>query len=175
MSKKLTPIFNKVTEVDLIYRNKQRPSERPRIINSKSAHDLFLESWNKDKIELQEQFKVMLLDRNNSCLGISHVSTGGVSACVVDPKIIFATALKAGASAIILAHNHPSGNLKPSNADRDITGRLCFAGGVLEIPVLDHIIITNEGYLSFADDGLLPEAKGKVSTWEQLLSPLSPS
>ena len=78
-----------------------------------------------------------------------------MSGTVADPKLIFAAALKACASSIILAHNHPSGNLKPSQSDIDLTRKLKDGGKLLEIQMLDHIIVTTEGYYSFADEGLV--------------------
>ncbi len=83
------------------------------------------------------------------------ISQGGYSGTVVDPKLVFAIALTTKASAIIAAHNHPSGNLTPSNADLTLTKKLRAAGEVLDLPILDHLIITTEGYYSFADEGLL--------------------
>ena len=102
-----------------------------------------------------EQFKVMLLNRAGKILGIVEISTGGFSGTVADPKVIFGIALKAGASSIILAHNHPSGNLKPSEADKHLTSKICGAGNFLDIAVFDHLIITSEGYLSLLDEGLM--------------------
>ncbi|MBL7870526.1 MAG: JAB domain-containing protein, partial [Cyclobacteriaceae bacterium] len=99
--------------------------------------------------------KVMLTNRANKVLGIFEVSTGGISGTVADPKLIFAAAIKAAASGIILSHNHPSGNLQPSQADIDLTRKIKEAGRFLEIQLLDHIIITTEGYYSFADEGLI--------------------
>ena len=107
-----------------------------------------------NRIELVEQFKILLLDRSNSCLGISHISTGSISGCLVDPKIIFATVLKARASSVILAHNPPSGNLQPSQADIELTKKLKAGGALLDVAVLDHLIVTPFSYYSFADDGL---------------------
>ncbi len=107
-----------------------------------------------NKIELVEQFMIVLLNRGNSCLGISNISTGGISACLVDPKIVFVTVLKARASSVILAHNHPSGNLKPSLADIELTKKLKEGGALLDVSVLDHLIVTPFSYYSFADDGL---------------------
>ena len=115
----------------------------------------FLENWDKDKLEFVEQFKILLLNRANKVLGIFEVSTGGVSGTVADPKLVFAAAIKANASAMILAHNHPSGQVKPSQADIDLTKKLVGGGKLLEIPVLDHIIVTGEECYSFADEGLL--------------------
>lgn len=102
-----------------------------------------------------EQFYILFLNRANKVMGHDRVSAGGVSGTVVDPKIIFRKALSAKASGIILCHNHPSGNLKPSQADRDITHKLFAAGKHLEINVIDHLIITHSGYFSFADEGIL--------------------
>jgi DNA repair protein RadC len=145
-----------VTEIELIYRNPKKPKDRPRITDSRKAFDLFQQTWDQNKIELVEQFKIMLLDRNNSCIGLSNIASGGMASCVVDPKIVFATALKAKAMGIILAHNHPSGNLKPSDSDGQLTEKLCLAGKLLEIRVLDHLIVGTECYLSLADEGLMP-------------------
>jgi len=145
-----------VTEVELVYHNKVNPADRPQLTCSTQVYDVLLNAWDKNKIELLEQFSILLLDRSNNCLGVSHISTGGVSVCAVDPKIVFATALKARASALILAHNHPSGKLAPSEEDKRLTRRLKDGGDLLDIKVLDHLIITPRAYFSFADDGLMP-------------------
>lgn len=102
-----------------------------------------------------EEFWILLLNRANEVIRPVQISQGGVSGTVADPKIIFKVAVEHLASAIILTHNHPSGNLRPSEADKELTRRLSAAGKMLEIPVLDHIIFTDGGYLSFADEGLL--------------------
>ena len=103
----------------------------------------------------KEQFWIILLNRANGLIKKEQISSGGISGTVADPKIIFKAALDQYASSIILIHNHPSGNLKPSRADMELTNKMKTAGKLLEIPVLDHIIFGDEGYLSFADDGLL--------------------
>lgn len=144
-----------VAEIQLSYKSKVKPSQRPKITSSKEAYEIFLENWDEDKLEFVEQFKILLLNRANKVLGIYEVSTGGVSATIADPKLIFAAAIKANASAIILSHSHPSGNLKPSDADLRLTKKLKDGGVFLEISVLDHIIVTSEGYYSFADEGLM--------------------
>lgn len=144
-----------VSEIELVYRNKINPKERPKVTTSTVAYDILMQSWDMNKIELIEQFAVLLLDRGKNCLGISHVSTGSISACIVDPKVVFATALKARASGLILAHNHPSGNLTPSKADEYLTDKLSRGGNILDISVLDHLIVTPRGYYSFSDDGML--------------------
>jgi DNA repair protein RadC len=102
-----------VAEIQLSYRTKVKPSQRPKITSSKDAYDILLENWDEDKLEFIEQFKVLLLNRASKVLGIYVASTGGVSGTVADPKLIFAAAIKANASAIILSHCHPSGQLKP--------------------------------------------------------------
>ncbi len=103
----------------------------------------------------QEEFWVLFLNRNNGIIAKNRVSEGGVSATVVDPKVVFNLALRVMASAIILCHNHPSGNLQPSTQDVAITKKLKEAGYFLEIYVQDHIIIANNQYFSFADEGIL--------------------
>lgn len=102
-----------------------------------------------------EQFWIILLNRAHQVINLEQVSSGGVSGTVVDPKIIFRRALHGQASSIILCHNHPSGNLKPSPSDLEITKRLKLAGQQLEILVVDHLIVTHRGFYSFADEGLL--------------------
>jgi len=102
-----------------------------------------------------EIFKVMMLNRNNRVTKIETISVGGVAGTVVDPKIIFKRALEEQASSIILCHNHPSGNLKPSQPDLNLTKKLCAAGKTLEVNVLDHLIISDQGYFSFLDEGLI--------------------
>jgi DNA repair protein RadC len=114
-----------------------------------------LNSWSKNTIELQEEFKILLLNRANVVLGVYSMSKGGVSGTFVDAKLIFSVALKCNASSIILAHNHPSGNLNPSQADKNITKKLVSAGKYLDVSILDHVIITKDDYYSFADNGLM--------------------
>lgn len=102
-----------------------------------------------------EEFWVILLNRANQVVKKQQISSGGVSGTVADPKIIFKLALDELASSIILVHNHPSGNLKASQADISLTKKLVEAGRMLEIPILDHIIFTDNAYLSFADEHMM--------------------
>ncbi len=141
--------------IELSYINQVRYSERPQIKTSDAAYRLLYQSWNKKKIELQEEFKVLLLNRSNHVLGLYELSTGGVTSTIADPRLIFAAAIKANACAIILAHNHPSGQLSSSKADEHLTHKMQQAGSLLDIRVLDHIVVTNDGYYSFADEGLM--------------------
>jgi DNA repair protein RadC len=102
-----------------------------------------------------EEFWILLLNRANRVIGRERVSVGGVAGTVVDAKLIFQKAIQQLASSIILAHNHPSGNLRPSQADIDLTKKLKSAGKVLDIQVLDHLIISEAGYTSLADEQLM--------------------
>lgn len=146
-------VSNKVAEIVLSYRPKVKLSQVPKITSSKEAYDVLLENWDKSKLQFVEQFKVMLLNRSNRVLGVVDVSTGGTSGTVADPKIIFAAAVKSNSSGMILVHNHPSGNRFPSNADNNLTERMVNLGKLMELPVLDHIIVTSESYYSYADEG----------------------
>jgi DNA repair protein RadC len=147
--------LNLVEEVTLIYRTRIKPSERPKVTNSQTTYELLLSHWDPDTIELQEEFKVLYLNRSGRVIGLYEVSKGGLTGTVVDPRLIFSAALKMMACSIIVAHNHPSGTTTPSAADVEMTKKIKDAGCLLEIAVLDHLIITRDGYLSFADEGLL--------------------
>ena len=144
-----------VSEIQLSYKSKVKASLRPKISSSRDAEQILREYWNDGLLELQEEFKLMLLNRYNKVIGIFTASSGGIAGTVADPKLIFGCALKAAASGVILAHNHPSGCLQASQADLDLTKKLRDGGKLLDIQVLDHIIITSEAYYSFADEGLL--------------------
>ncbi|MCX2450065.1 JAB domain-containing protein [Pedobacter sp. PLR] len=143
-----------ISEIKISYQPKFKASERPQISCSKQGYEIMKAYWNVDTIAFQEEFKILLLNRNNRLLGVYHVGTGGMSGVVVDAKLVFCAALKAAATSIMLFHNHPSGNLKPSTADIQITNRLVQIGKFMDMPILDHIIITpDDGYYSFADEG----------------------
>lgn len=156
-----------MAEIKLRYTTNIRNSQRPKIKSSKGAYELFLRTWNKKKINLLEQFKVMLINRAFKVLGVLHISSGGISQTIADAKLVYAAALKGGASGLIVAHNHPSGSLNISKADIELTRKLEIIGKHLDLPLIDHIIVTSEKYLSFADEGLLGEdqsAKGNAQT-----------
>jgi DNA repair protein RadC len=144
-----------VAEVELVYKSKVKASERPQIVSSKDAYDLLQLLWEEGKMDLVEQFKVLFLNRANKVLCLYNVSSGGITGTVADPRLIYSAALKVNAVALILSHNHPSGALKPSRQDEELTQKIKGAGAFLDIKVLDHLIITSEGYYSFADEGLL--------------------
>ena len=144
-----------VSEVELIYKPKVKASQRPKIQSSRDAANLLRQLWDPNKIDFIEQFKILLLNRSNSVLGMVEISTGGVTGTVVDCKLIFVAALKANACNLVISHNHPSGNLKPSKADEELTQKIKEAGKFLDIRLHDHIIVTSESYYSFADEGLI--------------------
>ena len=120
-----------VAEIQLSYKSKVKASLRPKISRSKDVEDVLRKYWNEDTLELHEQFKILLLNRAHRVIGIFEVSSGGLAGTVADPKLIFGCALKAAASGIILAHNHPSGALQPSQADIDLTKKIKEGGKLL--------------------------------------------
>ena len=145
-----------MAEIRLIYKTKVKPADRPQIKSSEDAYKLFLKSWDQNTIEHVEEFKILLLNRSNKALGIAPISLGGTAGTVTDVKIIMQYALKTNAQAIIICHNHPSGNDKPSESDTKITKKIKDAAGLLDIQLMDHLIITpHEAYFSFADNGIL--------------------
>lgn len=145
----------KVSEVQLTYKPNFKPANRPQIKSSQDCYDILIGHWNFGLISFLEEFKIILLNRNNRVLGLVDVSMGGVSGTIVDPKVVFAIALKANSSGLILCHNHPSGNLKPSDADIKLTAKLKEGAKLLEIEIHDHLIISENGYYSMADDGII--------------------
>lgn len=145
-----------VAEVKLTYRTKVKASDRPQVSRSADAYRIFWRYWSED-IEMVEEVYVLLLNRANRVLGIVPISRGGQAGTVVDAKMVFVPAVKALATSVVLAHNHPSGHLWPSQADIDLTKRLQSAGQTLDILVQDHLILSPDGehYYSFADEGLI--------------------
>jgi len=142
-----------VAALELGRRRKETESrEKPKITCSRDAFDV-LRPHLMDVPH--EEFWILVLNRANQVIRPVQISAGGVSGTVADPKIIFKAALEHLASAVILSHNHPSGNLQPSQADKDLTRKLKAAGQLLDIPILDHLILSDKTYLSFADEGLL--------------------
>lgn len=144
-----------VAEVTLAYSNKIPYKDRIKVTSAQEAEAVFRAAWDKDKIGFIEESKTLLLNKANQVLGIHPMSTGGVTGVVMDMRLIFLAAIKANASQVIIAHNHPSGNKNPSSADIKITKQIKEAGILLDIKLLDHLIITPEDYYSFADDGTL--------------------
>ena len=126
--------------------------EKPSIKNSQIAYECFYAHLSDLN---HEQFWIMLLNNANKVIKLEKIGVGGMTGTTADPKKIFKSALENNATNIMLCHNHPSGNILPSNADKQITNNIIKAGQFLEIKVLDHIIIGNNSYFSFADEGLM--------------------
>jgi DNA repair protein RadC len=143
-----------LSEIELSY--KPKAGHHPIIKSSADAYSHLLRFFPSETISLQERFVAGYVNRANRLIGVCNISTGGITGTVADPKLILAIALKSAATGIILAHNHPSGNLKPSVADIELTKRIQSACKFLDIQLLDHIIVVPEQtYFSFVDEDLL--------------------
>ena len=138
-----------LAEVKLKYKNEKSIEECPAITSPNKAEKLLREIWDEDSIQLKEEFVVLLLNNAKKCLGWSKISSGGATATIVDPATIFQVALLANATSVIIAHNHPSGNIEPSKADKNLTNRIVESGKMLGIMVEDHLIITVDNIFSF--------------------------
>lgn len=127
-------------------------SERPSVTSSVSAYELI-----RSKLAdlPHEEFWLIMLDRGNRLLGLHHISSGGLHGTVADPKLIFKAALERRASSLLLCHNHPSGQLRPSEEDIKLTRKLVDGARLLDLTVQDHLIVGATGYYSFADNGML--------------------
>lgn len=142
-----------VAALELGRRRKNTDNQLKKTI--KSSKDVFEEVIGVMSDLPHEEFWVLFLDRRNAVIKKSNISKGGVSGTVADAKIIFKEAIQLLASAVILCHNHPSGNLKPSDADVQLTKKMKEIGYLVDVPVLDHLIITDKSYFSFGDEGLI--------------------
>lgn len=141
-----------ISEIELSY--KPSIANKPIIASSFDAYQVLKEFYPKETINLQEYFIVAYLNRFNRVLGVLVLSKGGITGTLADIRLVFGTALKAAASGIIISHNHPSGNLKPSNVDLALTEKMADAGKLLDIKLLDHIIIGGDyEYASLNDEG----------------------
>ena len=131
-------------------------ADAPQLTSSRDVAELLHHNWDANTLALKESFKILLLNNSNRVKGIYQVSDGGITGTVVDLRILFAVVLKTTSTGICLAHNHPSGNLKPSQPDKQLTQKIKRAAALFDIKVLDHLIIVPNGdYLSFADNGIL--------------------
>ena len=142
-----------VGEVELSYKPKFKSLHQ--VTCSEDAYRYMLSTYKKGTICYKEYFKVLFLNQANQVLGYTLISKGGITETCVDVRVILQAALLTNSVAIILAHNHPSGNLKPSRQDMEITKQVKEAARLMRITVLDHIILTDVGYYSFADEGQL--------------------
>jgi DNA repair protein RadC len=144
-----------VCEIKVVYHPKPQ-AERPVIISSSDALIYLMDGFDRDTMALQEQFVVMYLNQGGKILGVYKASAGGITGTVADTRIILSIALKIAAVSIIISHNHPSGSLKPSKADEELTRKIKEAAKMMDIKLLDHLIVEPSGkYYSLADEGLL--------------------
>ena len=142
-----------IAEVQITYSSQVKASERFRIVGSKDAAKAFRSIWPAyDHIEF---CYILMLNRQNQVLGAHQLAKGGMTGAVIDVRVVFQVALKAAATSIIMAHNHPSGNLEASDADKKISRSIREAGKFMEIPLIDHLILTSESFMSMADEGLI--------------------
>lgn len=146
----------KVNEIKISYREHVDVANAPQLTSSRDVAHVLHTNWDPDTLALKESFKILLLNNSNRVKGTYQVSDGGITGTIVDLRILFGVVLKTLSVGIILAHNHPSGNLKPSQADKQLTQKIRQAARLFDIKVLDHLIIVPNGeYFSFADNGLL--------------------
>ena len=145
----------KVGEVELSYKSNIKHSERMKVTCSKDAYKVLKATYRDGTMEHKEYFKILLLNKGRDVLGYTQISEGGISSTIVDVRVILQIAILCNASSIILAHNHPSGNLKPSNEDKELTTQTIKAAKLMNIQVSDHIILSEEEYYSFSDEGQL--------------------
>ena len=145
--------FNIVNEIKLSY-SRRGNCERS-ISSSRDAMEVFREHFDADELDYRESFFALYLNQANKVLGIKKISECGISSALVDVRIVLQAALLCNASGIIVAHNHPSGNLTPSTADIKITAQIKEASKIMSMALLDHIILTSDSYYSFADDAML--------------------
>ena len=146
----------KVNEIQISYKEKLRTIQSKPVESSEDVAQVLFANWDIKTIGLHESFKVLLLNNSNKIKGIYQLSSGGITGTLVDLRILFALVLKTLSVAIIIAHNHPSSKLQPSESDKQLTDKIVKAAKLLDIKVLDHIILTpDKKYFSFADNGLL--------------------
>jgi DNA repair protein RadC len=143
-----------IKEIDISYSYGTAKAERENIKSSQDANVVF-SSMIEKSIEYKESFLLMVLNNSSEILGVRKIFEGGLTACVVDIRLIYQTILKAHGVAFIICHNHPSGKLQPSEADKNLTNKIKKGAETLDLKLLDHLIITKDNYLSFADDGIL--------------------
>lgn len=142
-----------VSEVELVYKSKVPTHQMPLVQNAAQAYQVLKTAWNENTIELREEFKVLLLNNAAKVLGIYHAFAGQGKAVLVDVRLVFTATMKANATGIIIAHNHPSGHLKPSNSDRSLTHKVKFVAELMDIAFVDHLIVSHESFYSMADNG----------------------
>ena len=145
-----------INELELYYSLQQRVFDEPELTSSYKAHDYVKQAYDPNSISFKESFVAIALNKANKPLGIIRMSNGGIDSTVVDVRILMAALLKSLATAVILCHNHPSGALRPSDADIRLTSKIKTACEFFDIKLLDHLILSpTDNYFSFADEGIL--------------------
>jgi DNA repair protein RadC len=144
-----------IPEFKLSFKTKVKSSELFHISSSADVAHVCRMVFDEDTIEWLESFVLICLNRANKVVGFTKISQGGVTGTVADPRVILQHALLTNATSIILAHNHPSGSLRPSRADEEMTQKIKTACSYFDIKMLDHIIVTADEYFSFVDEGIL--------------------
>lgn len=138
-------------EINITY----KPVHYGKVTSSSSAERILRSLWDENNMRIFEEFKVLYLNQGNRVIGMRTISQGGITSTAVDVRLILSIALKTLATGIVLAHNHPSGNLQPSHPDRRLTEKLKEAAKLLDIDIFDHLILTPASYFSFAEEGIL--------------------
>ncbi|MEZ7494343.1 JAB domain-containing protein [Leeuwenhoekiella aequorea] len=147
---------SRINEIKISYVHRVKALNWPKVSSSRTAAEVLFKNWDIDTITVYESFKILLLNNSNQIKGIYQISQGGITGTLVDMRLLFAVALKSLSIGLILAHNHPSGALKPSQADINITRKIKTAAEFFDLKILDHLILNPDGeYYSFADEGIL--------------------
>ncbi|HEA21117.1 MAG TPA: DNA repair protein [Pricia antarctica] len=147
---------NEVNEIKISYCEKLGTIDSEPLTAPYKVAELLYQNWDKDTIGLHETFKVLLFNQANKVKGVYQASTGGLTGTLVDLRLLFAVVLKSLSTSIVIAHNHPSGTSRASDADIKLTRRVKKAAELFDITVLDHVIILpNGGYFSFSENGLM--------------------
>ena len=142
-----------VAEIQIVYRPVM--IEQPKILSSNDAHLLIKKLWDNENIFLQEQFAALFFNQAKRMIGWKVLSTGTMTKCIVDIKLLASLALQCMCTDVIITHNHPSGNLNPSACDKTLTQTIKDALKLIDVTLIDHLIITNDGYYSFSDEGIM--------------------
>lgn len=142
-------------KIKLSFKKKVAPDKLFHIVSIIDAYEAFKQVFNADTFNWTEEMIMLCLNQANKVVGFYKVSSGGRTSTIIDNRIIFSVAINCAATKIIIAHNHPSGNLKPSAADLKVTEKLKQACEIMEISLIDHLIVSEEGFYSFATEGLL--------------------
>lgn len=148
-------VIHAIPEFKISLKKKGSTEQLYEINNSETAAEVCRKCFDSGVIDWKEEFIVIVLNNAKKMMGFFKVSSGGITSTVVDTRVIFQLALTSNATAILLCHNHPSGNITPSHEDRKLTQELVNGGNILRIQVIDHIIITSESFYSFSDNGLI--------------------